>query len=100
VPLDGALVLGRRPQVDRVTSVVPRLIEIPSPESDLSRNHLRVGIEGWHVLVTDLNSTNGTVITVPGEEPQRLRASEPTLIPPGTLLVLADVVSYRFEVGG
>ena len=32
--------------------------------------------------------------------PGGMRAGEPTLIPPGTLLVLADVVSYRFEVGG
>lgn len=98
IVLDRAAILGRRPQVDHVTGAVPRLVELPSPEQDISRNHCRVTLEGWHVLVADLQSVNGTVIQLPGEEPQRLRPEEPTLIVPGTIITLADVVAYVYEV--
>lgn len=98
IPVEGTFILGRRPSVDRVTDTVPRLVELPSPEQDLSRNHVRVNVEGWHVLVTDLGSKNGTVVIPPNEPPQRLHADRPVMITPGTRLVLAEVMTYRFEV--
>ncbi len=96
--LDGTLIIGRRPSVDRVGDTVPRLVAIPSPDQDLSRNHARIAVEGWHVMVTDLGSTNGTVVTLPGEQPQRLHPDRPAMIIPGTRVTLAEVVTYRFEV--
>lgn len=97
IALDGAFILGRRPSVDRVTDTVPRLVTLPSPEQDLSRNHIRVNVEGWHVLVTDLGSKNGTMIVAPDEPPQRLHPDRPAMITPGTRVVLAEVVTYRYE---
>lgn len=97
ISLDGAFILGRRPSVDRVTDTVPRLVTLPSPEQDLSRNHIRVNVEGWHVLVTDLGSKNGTMIVAPDEPPQRLHPDRPVMITPGTRVVLAEVVTYRYE---
>ena len=99
ITLDGAFILGRRPSVDRVTDTVPRLITLPSPEQDVSRNHVRINVEGWHVLVTDLGSKNGTVVVSPGEPPQRLHADRPVMITPGTRVVLAEVMTYRYETG-
>ena len=60
VPLDRAVLLGRAPQVARVTNrELPRLITVPSPQQDISRTHAEVRVEGDHVVVTDLDSTNG-----------------------------------------
>ena len=38
------------------------MVKLPSADGDISRTHLRVSLDGWHVLVTDLNSTNGTLV--------------------------------------
>jgi hypothetical protein len=57
-----------------------------------------VTLDGWHVLVTDLNSTNGTLVTLPGHEPRQLRPGEPTLIQPGAVVTLAEGVDFRYEV--
>ena len=42
---------------------------MPSPERDVSRNHVEVILEGWHVLIRDLGTTNGTTV-----DPARARA--------------------------
>ena len=43
----------------------PHVVKVPSPERDVSRNHVEVVLEGWHVLVRDLGTTNGTTVTLP-----------------------------------
>jgi hypothetical protein len=68
-------------------SAVPRLITVLD-DPDISRTHLRVAVEGDVVVVTDLGSKNGTLITLPGAAPRKLRASEPTVVLPGTLIDL------------
>ena len=50
------------------------------------------------MLVRDLGSTNGTTVTLPGQEPVRLRPSEEQGIEPGTVITLADEVALTFEV--
>jgi len=69
------------------TGAEPRMITILD-DPDISRTHLRVAVEGDAVVVTDLGSKNGTLITVPGSSPRKLRASEPTVVLPGTLIDL------------
>ncbi len=99
VPLDRDVVLGRAPSagdVDRAAR--PHLVQLASPGNDISRNHVRIGLEGWHVLVTDLGSTNGTVVTLPGQQPVRLRAHDAFTIVPGTIVNIADEVNVRFEI--
>ncbi|HVT64507.1 MAG TPA: FHA domain-containing protein [Mycobacteriales bacterium] len=98
VVLDRNVVLGRSPTHQAATDR-PHLIKLPNPSGDLSRNHVEVEIDGWHVLVRDLNSTNGTLVTLPGREPQLLRPEEHLPIPPGTRVALADDIYFVFEVG-
>jgi hypothetical protein len=50
------------------------------------------------VLVRDLGSTNGTTVTLPGQEPVRLRPTEDQGIEPGTVVTLADEVELTYEV--
>ena len=69
-------------------------------DRDISRNHAEVVLEGWHVLVRDLGSTNGTTVTLPGQEPVRLRPTEDHGIEPGAVITLADEVSLTYEVDG
>lgn len=99
VPLDRDVVLGRAPYVpDAEAPVRPHLVQLASPGNDISRSHIRITIEGWHVQVLDLGSINGTVVTLPGQAPVRLRAHDPFTIVPGTTISLADEVMARFDV--
>jgi pSer/pThr/pTyr-binding forkhead associated (FHA) protein len=74
------------------------LISVASPDQDISRSHLEVRLDGWHVLIVDLHSTNGTVVTAPGQAPERLRGGEEVPIAPGTLVSLADDLTFVYEV--
>jgi hypothetical protein len=100
VPLDRGILLGRAPKVnaDLPPSSRPHLVRLASRDNDISRNHAEVILEGWHVLVRDLGSTNGTTVTLPGQEPVRLRPTEDFGIEPGAVLTLADEVSLTYEV--
>jgi hypothetical protein len=100
VPLDRGILLGRAPKVnaDLPPSSRPHLVRLASQDNDISRNHAEVILEGWHVLVRDLGSTNGTTVTLPGQEPVRLRPTEDFGIEPGAVVTLADEVSLTYEV--
>jgi hypothetical protein len=99
VTLDRGVVLGRAPEAPQGNDPDrPHVVQIASPENDISRTHLEVRLDGWHVLVTDLDSTNGTVVTLPGQPPLRLRANDPMAIEPGTVVSLADEVTFVYEV--
>jgi hypothetical protein len=55
-------------------------------------------LDGWHVYVRDLGSTNGTVVTLPAQSPLRIRPHDLQLLEPGSVVSLADEVSFTFEV--
>jgi len=98
IPLDRPLVVGRKPRVSRVQNDnLPRLVTVPSPEQDISRSHLEVRLEGWHVLLVDLGSTNGSTLLRPGQAPVRLHPQEPTLAVTGDVVDLGDGVQLTFE---
>lgn len=101
VTLDRNVVMGRAPQSHATDNAAerPHVVKLASPENDISRNHLEIRLEDWHVLVVDLDSVNGTVVTLPNREPQRLRPNDALAIEPGTLVTLADEVSFVYEVG-
>ena len=104
VELDRPAVIGRNPKIEgRVGSELPRVVKLAGGTA-LSRSHIAVHLEGWQVLVEDLGSANGTVMTLPGRDPQRLRAGEPMIIVPGTVIDLGGETEARFEaspvVGG
>jgi FHA domain len=101
IALDRGVVMGRSPRTDFTGSdgeERPHVVKLPSADGDISRTHLRITLDGWHVLVTDLNSTNGTLITLPGHEPQQLRPGEPVPMQPGTVVTLAEGIDFRYEV--
>jgi hypothetical protein len=98
ITLDRGVLIGRKPSATRFAgNDRPHVVKLPSPEHDVSRNHLEISLDDWHVLVTDLNSTNGTVVTRPGREPERLRPDQAMMIEPGSVVDLAEVVSFTFE---
>jgi len=100
ISLDRDVVMGRNPKVDFPGTdgeERPHVVRLSGEDGDISRTHLRVTLDGWHVLVTDLNSTNGTLITLPGREPEQLRPGQPMPIKPGTVVTLADGIDFRYE---
>jgi FHA domain len=101
ISLDRDVVMGRNPKPDFPGAdgeERPHVVKLPSEGGDISRTHLRVTLDGWHVLVTDLNSTNGTLVTLPGREPEQLRPGQPMPIKPGTVVTLAVGIDFRYEV--
>jgi hypothetical protein len=101
ISLDRDVVMGRNPKADFAGpdgEDRPHVVRLPSADGDISRTHLRVTLDGWHVLVTDLNSTNGTLVTLPGREPEQLRPGQPMPIKPGTVVTLAADIDFRYEV--
>lgn len=89
--LDQPLVIGRAPTASRVSgSQVPRLVSMNTPNQDISRTHAQITVEGGTVVVTDLHSSNGTMITLPGRAAQKLRPGEPASIIVGTVIDLGD----------
>lgn len=93
-PLDAPVVLGRAPSVSNVpASVLPHLVTLAG--DDISRNHVRLAVEGDAVVVTDLHSSNGTQVVVPGRAPQQLRGGEQVPVISGTVVDLGSGVTLR-----
>ncbi|MDR7160353.1 FHA domain-containing protein [Arthrobacter sp. BE255] len=98
VDLDQSLVIGRQPSVSRVQGgVMPRLVQVSSPSGDISRSHVEVRLEGWHVMLCDLKATNGTVLAREGQQPRRLAQNEMAILLDGDIAELGDGISLRFE---
>lgn len=96
--LDQSLVIGRQPSVSRVQGGgMPRLVQVPSPGGDISRSHVEVRLEGWHVMLCDLKATNGTVLVRQGQPPRRLAQNEMAILLDGDIAELGDNISLRFE---
>jgi FHA domain len=96
--LDRPIIIGRAPSTDRSSSRAPRLMTVPSPNHDISRTHLEVSPDGWQIVVTDLNSTNGTILVRPGGgDPQQLPPGEPVPVQVGSVMELGDGVSVLID---
>lgn len=66
--LDRSYVLGRAPQsADEVVGGLARPLMIEDETGLISRAHVRVGLRDWDVILTDLNSANGTYVWNPGD---------------------------------
>ena len=96
--VDRPVLIGRAPSGDRSRSRTPRLMTVPSPNHDISRTHLEVVPDDWQIVVTDLNSTNGTILVPPGGgDGQQLAPGEPVPVPVGTVMELGDGVSVLID---
>lgn len=101
VALDRGAILGRNPRLPAgYSGEQPNLVRLADPGKDISGQHLEVVLDYWHVLVTDLGSTNGTEVILPGQAPIQLRPDDPLTIEPGTRVVLAGIFDFVFEVAG
>ena len=99
VTLDRGVVFGRAPEIHAGESPDrPNVMRLRSPHNDLSRNHAEIVLDDWNVYLRDLNSTNGTTVTLPGQPPARLRPNDLFLLESGALINLADEINMRFEV--
>jgi len=98
-PLDGAVIVGRAPAASRVSGGnIPRLVTMNTPNQDISRTHVQIAIEGGTVVVTDLHSSNGTFVALPGRAPQKLRAGEPTPVVVDSVIDLGDGATLTVRV--
>ncbi|NUU06594.1 FHA domain-containing protein [Leifsonia sp. C5G2] len=89
-PLDAPVLVGRRPVPQRVSDgVEPRLVAVASPTQEVSSTHVRIEQSGDAVVVTDLRSTNGTVVTGPAGA-RRLRPGESVVVLAGARVEIGD----------
>jgi len=91
VLLDAAVYIGRAPGSPRIqTGVMPKLIKVASPNGEVSATHLEIHQLATSIIVTDLRSTNGSIVSVPGSVPRSLRQGESMVVSPGTLVDIGD----------
>jgi len=96
--VDRAVLVGRAPSAQRSSARAPRLLTVPSPAHDISRTHLEVAPDDWQIAVTDLNSTNGTVLVRPeGVDRQHLAAGETVVVQLGTVVELGDGITILID---
>ena len=100
VDVDRAVLIGRAPEARRFTSTdQPRLVTVPSPHQEISSTHVEVrpgsGADHGSAVVTDLGSTNGTVLTQPGLSPEDLQPGIAVQLVPGAVIDLGDGVTIQ-----
>ncbi len=90
-PLEHPVVIGRRPRPRHgYSGDESRLVEVPSPSHAVSANHVEIAPVGATVVVTDLRSSNGTVVTVPGTRSQRLRQGDSVVVTGSAIVEIGD----------
>ncbi len=100
IPLDLPAYIGRRPSAPRITGGrPPRLVMVPSPAREVSATHVEIRQEGTTVVVTDLGSTNGTIITHPRGEPVALRQGESVVAVNGSVVDVGDGIQVIITEG-
>jgi hypothetical protein len=98
VALDRPVVLGRAPSAESLDRPGrPRRVQIDNVDPDISRNHVEVRFEGDYAFIVDLNSANGTIVTIPGQAPQHLEPEEPFPLVVGSVVTLSEEISFRYQ---
>jgi pSer/pThr/pTyr-binding forkhead associated (FHA) protein len=99
VDLLGTVRIGRAPSPEPGGDPGTQLVTVPSPQQDISRTHLQIHPQAGQIVVTDLHSTNGTMLVLPGTElyAQRLPSGEAVAVPLGSVLDLGDGLSVSIE---
>ena len=99
VRIDRPILVGRAPVLRDDLAEVPELMRVPSPGQDISRTHLLISPDDWEIRLTDLHSTNGTLIVRPGPGVERLQLQpgEPYAVVVGTVVELGDGVAVLVD---
>jgi FHA domain len=100
IDVDRAVVIGRAPEARRVNDTEqPKLVTVPSPHLEISSTHIEVrpgsGADHGSAVVTDLGSTNGTVVVQPGLGPEDLSPGVAVQLIPGAIIDLGDGVTIQ-----
>ena len=91
ISLETPVLIGRAPTPPRIlTAEPPLLARVESPHKEVSGTHLELRQQGTLVIATDLRSTNGTTVTPPGRDTQKLRQGESVVVQPGTVIDIGD----------
>ena len=98
LPLTGTLLIGRSPSGSGADANA-QIVRVHSPNQDISRNHVRIAPVEWAIEVRDLQSTNGTLVINPGEEPILLSQGEAVTVEVGGSIDLGDGVIIEFRPG-
>jgi hypothetical protein len=94
VPIDGKLVIGRAPKSD---APGVKTFKVSSPNHDVSRSHVSIEPKGNGWLVSDLASTNGTLVRRPSAVTVIAAEGTPVQVGIGTLISLGDGVVLRID---
>ncbi|WP_395640591.1 FHA domain-containing protein [Pseudolysinimonas sp.] len=91
VPIDVPVYLGRNPSIPRIhTGPAPRLVTLASPTREMSATHLELRLLGGSLVASDMRSTNGTIVQLPGAAPRTLIRGESAVIVAGTRIDLGE----------
>lgn len=89
LPLTRPVLVGRAPAPSDQDRDV-ELVRVASPKHDISRNHVRIAPSQGTIEVTDLYSTNGTIVIPVDGEPLRLEAGASIELAVGGRIDLGD----------
>lgn len=92
------LIIGRLPAAPLRGGQAVNLVMVASPEGLVSSTHARVEVQGDVVVVTDLRSTNGTRVIIPGQPTVLLAPGDSMALGVGAIIDLGD--GNRLEVLG
>ena len=100
VDVDRVVLVGRAPEARRFTSTEqPRLVTVQSPLHEISSTHVEIrpgaGADHGSAVVTDMGSTNGTVLVQPGLGPEELKPGIAVQLIPGAVINLGDGVTIQ-----
>ena len=95
-----AVIVGRAPDHGRLGSDDrTRLVTVPSPHHEISSTHLEIrpgtGADQGTAVVTDLGSTNGTVVVQPGLPADDLQPGIAVQLLPGAIIDLGEGVTIQ-----
>jgi hypothetical protein len=95
--IDGPKRIGRNPIRDSILEgESAETIIVGTGDNAISRDHVIITISQWQVLVTDNNSTNGTMVRRNDGRERRLNANRPEPIGYGSRIELSDDVWFDF----
>jgi hypothetical protein len=103
VPIDVTVYVGRKPSIPRIhVGPPPRLVTLASPAREMSATHLELTLVGGSLVASDMRSTNGTIVQLPGAAPRTLIRGESAVVVAGTRIDLGegavlDIVATRQE---
>ncbi len=100
VDVDRVVVVGRAPQPRGHEAGEPTLlVRVPSPHQEISSTHLEIrpgtGADHGAAVVTDLGSTNGTLVVQPGLPAEDLRPGIGVALVPGAVVDLGEGVTIQ-----